>query len=312
MADANLQSGQEPRTRTRSDPRSLTLADMMSIIAGAAVGVALLGTGRFALPVAPYLPPLPLWFPILLLCSWCLLTLGASTSFAVIGRQMAFRRPAFAAEWLSILLALSLFKETVPSVDGLVNRWFPYPWVSTAFGQCEWILAGAGLFVALLGILVLAWGHRVCAPWAKTVLLAASLFLLLWLPLEVLARDGSVLFPAPPERAPRWIIALATEIRVSIGRLPTGLVYAIPAVATLLQWKARGAAGRKWTEWPGPVVALLLGLFYLVSLYVLRGEWPPDRLYAERAIVPVGILGLALLGWFLVNRLGPSWSKWFA
>ena len=37
---------------------------------------------------------------------WSLLALGLATALAVLGRQMAYRRPARPAEWLAVLIAL--------------------------------------------------------------------------------------------------------------------------------------------------------------------------------------------------------------
>jgi hypothetical protein len=303
MPEERLQPPREPRTGNRPEPRSLTLADLIWVVAGAAIGMGLFVGGRgLGLPNAPFLPAVALFFMVISLCSWLFFMVGIATSVAVIGRQIVFRRSAFAAEWISIMVALSMLREAVPSVDGIVNRVFPREWVSTSFGRCEWIVAAAGLVVSVAGIVGLFWQRRALSPWSKTLIAAAVVFVLLWCPIEVFAREGAQFFPAPPDTASIWLVALWTEARSSLTLVPLGLVYAVPITAALSEWRARGSQGRIRTEWPGPAVVSVIGLFFLVSLYFLRAEWPPDRVNSERIVVPIWIAALRSLSRFIVQR----------
>jgi hypothetical protein len=284
---------------------------MMAIVAGAAICMGLfVGGGGLGLWVGPVFPAMALWLVGIALCQWLLFMAAMATSVAVIERQMAFHRSAYAAEWISIVIALSTLKEWLLPVDGFVNQVFPREWVLTSFGRCEWIVAAAGLLVSVAGIVVLRWRRRALPRWSKTLIVAVALLVLLWGPIEVMAREGSQLFPAPPDTAPSWLAAHWIEARFWLIRVPLGLVYAIPATAALSQWRARGAQGRIWTERPGPAIALIMGLFLFVSLYFLRAEWPADRINAERLLFPLWIAALWLLSRFIVKRFEETWSRW--
>ncbi len=309
MAESQERTVEDASTETRAEPRWVTLADTMAIVAGFGVAIAV----RPVLNLPP--PSMGIVVPIGYFVVWwsigLLLTTALATAFAVVVRQMMFRRPALPAEWVAVLLGLLVFREALPNLDDLVNRWFPHEWMSRSFGLCRWIVGAVGALVFLLGLAVLGLLCRVLPHTLKTMILAASILALLWGPIQVFSIEVPWLIPSPPvESTPAGIFWAWLEIRKYLGDLPLGLLFGIPATAALMGWRARMAKGRLWTEWPGPGIGLVLILLWLIFLYLLRSEWPRDDLMAERFVVPFWILGVWWLCRLIVHRLGDPWRQW--
>jgi hypothetical protein len=290
------------------EPRSMTLADLLVIVAGVGISFTIPPISGFPPPFIPISPG----FIIAALVDWSLLAAGLTTSLVILVRLMAYRRPARPAEWLAILVALLLVLRTVPDLDTVVNRAFGREWLSNSLGTCRWIVGGIGLAAFLVGIMVLVAMRRVMPHWARTLVLAALALVLLWGPLDVFSREAPWLLPSWTEGRPEWLFWASVEGRRYAAMLPLGLLFGVPARAALARWERRGTRRWIWTEGLGLGTALLLGSLWLGSLYGLRSEWPPDGLNAERAVVPVWIVGVWWLSRAIVRRFGDAWERWLS
>jgi len=281
----------------------MTIADMLAVVAG--VGIAI--TIR---PIAGYVPypQIPVWYLIVVASLWWFpLVLALATSLAVLLRQVNYNRMAHPAEWVAILLGLLVLKTAMPSLDYVVNDGFGSEWLSTAFGLCRWIVSGAGMIVLLAGFVALGVLRRVLPRWLKTLVLATMALAMLWGPIDVFAREAPSFAPSWTGLRTKWFFWVYVESRQYAARLPLGLLFGVPATAAIIQRKRW-----VWTEWIGVGVGSILILLWLVFLYVLRSESPPDDLNAERIVVPVWLLASWWTSRFVVKRFGDGWNRWLA
>jgi hypothetical protein len=309
MAGSQERTLEDVSTDRRIEPRRVTLADTLAIVAGFGVAIALR-------PV-PYLPPpsmgivVPIWFVVIWWSIGLLLTTALATAFAIVVRQLMFRRPARPAEWVAVLLGLMIFREALPNIDDMINQRFSPDWLSRSFGLCRWIVGGIGAVMSLVCLAVLGLLRRMSPHGFKTIILAAAILALLWGPIRVFSMEFPWLIPSPPiESTPAGVFWAWLEIRKYLGLLPLGLLFGIPATAALEDRRARTPRGRLWTEWPGPGISLILVFSWLVYLYLVQSEWPPFDLNAERVVVPFWIAGVWWLCRWIVNRLGDRWQRW--
>jgi hypothetical protein len=288
----------------RPEPRSMILADVMAVVAG--LGIA------FLLPpnsgMLPFMP-IPVWFIVASLVVWSLLALGLATALAVLVRQLTYRRRAHPAEWLAVLSALLLVQRAVPNLDTAVNGIFGPSWTSNSFGLCRWIVGGAAMAAFLLSLAVLGLVRRAIPYWTKTLFLAVFALILLWGPFQALAMEGPWLFPSGSGLQPQWMFWIYGEGLRYVAWLPPGLLFGVPATAALADWRQRGSRRWVWTEWMGIGIVLLLGFLWIGELY-LRSEWPSDRLNAERAVLPVWVLGVWWLSRRAIAHFRNAWSHW--
>jgi hypothetical protein len=288
----------------RPEPRSMILADVMAVVAG--LGIA------FLLPpnsgMLPFMP-IPVWFIVASLVVWSLQVLGLATALAVLVRQLTYRRRAHPAEWLAVLSAMLLVQRAVPNLDTAVNGIFGPSWTSNSYGLCRWIVGGVAMVASLLSLAVLNLVRRVVPYWAKTLLLAVLALLLIWGPFPALSMEGPWLLPSGTGLQPTWLFWMYGEGLRYVAWLPSGLLFGVPATAALAEWSQRSSRRWVWTEWMGIAVVLLLGFLWVGELY-LRSEWPPDRLNAERVVMPVWVLGVWWLSRRAIAHFRNAWGHW--
>jgi len=287
----------------------MTIADMLAVVAG--VGIAI--TCPLS-PLASYLPyaQIPVLSLIIVASIWFSLALALATSLAVVLRQVNYRRMAYPAEWVAILLGLTMLKPALPNLDNVVNQAFRSDWLSTSFGLCRWIVSGAGMIVFLAGFVVLGVLRRVLPHWLKTLVLATMALAMLWGPIDVFSREAPPYAPSWTGLRPKWVYWVYVESRQYAARLPLGLLFGVPVTAAMVQWRGRGSRRWVWTEWIGVGVGSILGLLWLVFLYLLRSESPPDGLNAERIVVPVWLVAIWSSSRFVVKHFGDDWNCWLA
>ena len=174
-------------------------------------------------------------------------------------------------------------------------------------GTWRWLLGGAGLLAALGGLAAgLGRGSR--PTWVRTIVLTAAATAFLWGPASACALEFPSLLPTNPAQPPSRLSWLRIEAARYAAILPLGLIFAIPAAATLADlWSSRRR--RAWTEWAGIAAAVLLAGYGAAGLYAFRAEWPPDGLNAERIVAPLWVAACGWLGRPIVRRLGPAWGR---
>ena len=213
-------------TERRPESRSVTLADCLAMVAG--FGFAFASRQNPPMP----LPSMNIVIPVWVVVAWwsieILLAMALATAVVVLVRQTTFRRPARPAEWVAILLGLLVFREALPNIDDLVNRWLPN-WPDLTFGEGRWIICAIGTVVFLVGLAGLGLMRRALPHGLKTMILVASFLALMWGPSRVFALEGPWLLPSPaieltsPPLFWAWL-----EIRKYLWFLPSGLLFGYP------------------------------------------------------------------------------------
>lgn len=257
------------------EPRGLSLADLLAVIAGISIALAIMPTDvrrlldtsvwqneRSPQPQANLLMAFQLG-------SWLVVVLGVATSLAVAWRLVRYRRFPWAGEWVALLLLL---------VSALVNvkRWVHLP-IRRSYRQIgagrplpEWLMEGTdrlpdfpwalgGVVVCLLGIGLLTLMRR-AHPLFRTCWIVALLIVYVALPAQYGMRTGSIY------QVPLWNRVSWQEFEVlSVPVLtdgPTWLPVAV-GVGFLLRAPRNRSLGRWcWTEWAGPAMLLATLLLY--------------------------------------------------
>jgi hypothetical protein len=307
MLGPNPHEADHAPTGRRIEPTSLTISDLIAIVAGVAIAIA--AWPPFSVP--PMMPgSIPYWFVIGLILYWCVLALETGASLGVLARQALYRRRARPAEWLGMLIALELV--TLPSLDGAVNACFSHQMILSAFGMCRWILAGAALLAICTVLALLAFLGRLLPCWTRTIALAVLALLFLWGPAQVLAQEIHSLLPRLSRFRPEWLFWIVVESRRALGEIPMGLIYGIPVAAIVRDWRTQRERIWLWTEKAAVGVGLAIGLGALGLFYFGRSEWPPDGLRAERIVMPFWLLAVWGLSRWLISRFGPWWNRCLA
>jgi hypothetical protein len=320
----------------RADRGSMTLIDLMALVAGMAVGFTLVsavmamprpmrvvqvGGGAALFHTLSSRPTTPL-----------LLNLAMGAAAVVLSRLARTGDVPRPAEWLAILLALSLVEMAFPrpqldserpegetvAVDfygkGVPNYLYVYDYTR---GSLRGVLGGVAAVVVgvALGLvaLVAALGPRL-TPAFRAILLALAALLVLWGP----CRWVEMVFPAetrfsffptkPPGDFPlrsRWSFDVGNEARAALGRWPRGLLFAIPVVALVGDLWRKGL-WRRWTEWVGMVVALILGGQWLAGELVYR---PAPGLDVMGPAVAGWLVAIGFPAWLIVRFGGPAWER---
>ena len=246
------------------ESRALTVRDWFFVFAG--VGAALLMPGPVVASGFLGISPMQAAFA---LATQVVLAPTFIVTIASLGRQFQYRRAARPAERLALTLVGWQVASAVPNLDTTIqylavvnnmDRVINWP-------VCRWSLAGISL---LLAVVVACLSHSLCgrrSHWLQSLSVIVVVALLFWAPLDMLRRSG----PWPSHAAASTTQALL--IRDAFYCVPHGLVFGVPAIATLLSWCQR-PRGWLWTEWVSAVSALALALLWLVMVAVSAHPGP--------------------------------------
>ncbi len=240
-----------------AESRGPTISDWMAVVVGIAVCLAV--PARTA--GYPYVA-------VLYLLQRLLACVLVGVAFAVIIRQLKFRRKVDPAEWFVLLLATSVVATLIPNVDTTLDA-FHWRWSGTPLTEkwtvWRWSLAGVVTLIAI-GAVILAKRYTLPAC-LRTVLVLTAAVAMFWGPLSVFAAHFNLPRSSPVTAGPSLPDEVFLETRNAIRRLPFGLLFGVAAAATLLTTR-RERSRWPWTCWASAVCALLslCGLF-------LAGTW---------------------------------------
>ncbi len=299
MAEISISPAAVAGPPPRSEPRSMTIADLLALMLG--VGIVLTFCG---------IPPISAQARQSrnLISDIDILT-GLFVPLALVSlqRQFAYRRPARPAEWLAIVFAIFLIHLSLPwwthDIDRLRGRlwaqsWWTWPRLSRAH------LTGVALLSLLAGLVILAGLRNQLPHWTKTILISGLIFVWILIPQEFLYLESPQATFQPvgqgtlQERWLAWSYGAMCQFVVS---LPIGLAYGIPALAALIERRA-GSRPWVWTEWIAAAASLMNALLILGFVYwpPLQG-WTDDEIVALRIATPFWILGVAAVSWLLIR-----------
>ena len=284
----------------REESRSMTLGDVVAMVAG--VGLGLAASPR---PSGPVPPRVMLLFSI----TWGLWALAVMLALVVLTRLIRHRRGASPAEWLAILMAVSgLAYRADWGVDRAVASIFAtFRRSDVSFAPFRWLLAGGASVAIGSGLVGLRLGRRFLPPWVKTVVLAGLAALALWGPVEVIGLQGpDLLTPGGGFLGgDSWI--LCRRICILLAQVPFGLMFGVPLVAAIAERIAR----RPWTWVDWASFALVVASAWLLpSAYPGDFDRPSLAWAAERGIVALWAINVAVLSRWIVVWAAPGWRRW--
>jgi hypothetical protein len=289
------------------ESRSMTIADLIGLVVGFALALAALGPLKDG-------PPNSIFAPGFLIIFW-LISLTALGSLIVsslaLARVIVYRRMPRAVEWLVILVAASLMTVEPLSIDrwmiGASQKIEGFGRLPLSYFGFRWLTGLMIALVVLAGLVLVRLTRSWFPPWLKTLVLAGLAILTIHGPVAVLSAHGADLF-SPSEGFGFGDLALLHRgICVLIAQIPLGLCFGVPVIAMLSE---RIRLRRWfWTDWACFWASVLVGLS-LTLLY--RGEFRSPSLgwLAERALLLVWLVIVALLSHWVLIDFGPAWNRW--
>ncbi len=285
----------------RPEPRSMTAADMMALVAGVGLGIVLQQPVQRFNAGRPY-PDRGV--------SDLVMAAAVAVSVVVIARLIRYGRRARPAEWLAILVAIFHASDRPEwQVDRAINLVLgSFMRADVSFSTLRWAMGGLAAMMILAGLGVLRRERDSLPPWFKTVATAWLAFLAIWGPIQVIGINGPDLlapssgFGAGLGPAVYWMICQ------HLAWVPFGLLFGVPLIAAI-----DGRVRRfpwAWTEWAGSITFLVA---LLVASTLRKGMVGGlSTLSAiEKGLDIAWFLGISLVSRWALIRLRPTWSRLF-
>jgi hypothetical protein len=287
------------------EPRSMTMVDLVTLVAGVALGYAAIASQ----PGLAFMPPA--WVLAVIAISNVFFWMAAASSFVALGRVTAYRRMPRPAEWLAILISVAgLTGRPEFNVDGWVNECFAvFPaWKDRLdFDGWRWLVAGLAGLASLATIGAVRLGRRAFPPWLKTLLLAWSALIAYAGPLWVFGFLGDDLVSPSRGFGVGDLAIFHRQACGLFGQFPTGVFFGIPAMGALLD----RLVGRRWSwvEWSA-AAATPKFIFAPLMLYPWEFATISPAWLAERALLLTWLVAIALTSRWISIRFGPPWRQW--
>lgn len=294
----------------RPEPRSMTAADIMALVAGVGLGIVLHPPKAGALAQPAALGGDPAIARQAFMLSLSVTFAVVAVAVVVIARLIRYDRRARPAEWLAILAAIVLASDRPDwQVDHAINVYFgKFRKANVSFATLRWAMAGLAT-MTILGIFgVIRLESRALPPWVKSLAVAWLAFLTLWGPIRVMGINGPDLlapsggFGGGIGPATYWLTCQ------HLAWVPFGLVFGVPLIAAIDARVRRFPWA--WTDWAG-VTSFLVAL--LVAATLRRGMVPGLSVLSaiEKGLDIAWVFGVSLLSRWILIRSRPAWSRWF-
>jgi hypothetical protein len=329
------------RPREWREPTSITLADLSSLVVGAALVFRLpqlhhptdrIRIGNF---------PMPGWVACLFVIGEVGMKAGLAVTPVIMARRVRYGGLPRPADWLAILFGLALLHEVVRVFEWMKRfaRWYlvdfrsslGYPvsfspheeFLGRVFMVGDRIYSGYDGFpagftpgdeyrlwgwfatVLVLGIsTALGFCWKKMPGWARTGLLSLAAFA--WLAGVTYLLTASLVRASESisERI-RLPSSIVVQMALGVGALPEGLLFGVPILAVLLDLRRRAVRSWAWTEWVGAATALIAPPADVVI------NWYPDLINrtdpvaATRLTVQaLRLVTVVLSSWVIVKSVG--------
>jgi hypothetical protein len=326
----------------RSEPISITLADLSALVFGSALAISLprmhLLTDRITIGNIP----MPGWVAWLFVIGEAAMRVGLAFIPVILARRARYGGLPRPAEWLSILVALALLQEVIQRSGWIeaLARWYivdlrsslgyavSFPVHETVPGGRITVADGYdglpagftagdayrlwGWFATVLLLVVsaaLGFGRKRMPGWAKTGLLSVAA-------LTSLAAASYLLTPGLgrlSQAASKWVglpSSIIVQIAVRVGTIPEGLLFGVPVVAIFIELRMGGKGKWVWTEWIGAATGLLALLTGVIIYGYADLVNRTDPLASTRLTVQIlRLVVVGLSGWVIVKHFGRAGTR---
>jgi hypothetical protein len=337
MDDTNAVRGKTERR----EPVSVTLADLSALVVGSALAFSLpqlhYPTDRITIDKIP----MPVWVTYLFVIAEVAMKCGLALAPVIVARRARYGGLPRPADWLSILVGTALLHEVIQRFEWMKRfaKWyvvdfrpslgFPasflpqerLPGSVTAVGGStgsaydgfpadfipgdEYRLWGGFAMVILLGVsIALAVRWKQMPGWAMTGLLSLAAFT--WLAgVNYLLAFGANLVSQSVAEGITLRPDIVRQVALGVATLPEGLLFGVPVVAMLLEFRSGTTKNWSWTTWVGGAIVLFaLPSGVMIAWYVdlVTGAQP---LAATRLTVQaVRLVAIGLSSWVIAWRVG--------
>ena len=284
----------------RDESNRPTIADALTLIFGFAIFFTIQSQASFvSLPF--YTASIPFWFlAAFFLLSLSLMFCGA-LSIAVARRTFVNNRYPSSGEWLALLVTAATFSQGIPNVDTTISYLWEKFGEFSDFEPLRWQLAGIALVIAISLVLV---ATRIPKRFCLILLVPAALCYF-WGPCTITEQQFGYLFYGLTITEQDGLVYWLVGSSIQMGsRMPLIVVFVVPFVAFIRQWKSAGRRSLRWTELGGAgnfVLIIMVVIVIVTAMYsgVLSTEYVTTALML---VVAVALTGL--LSWFVLKRIG--------
>jgi hypothetical protein len=328
-------------SRERREPTSITLADLSSLVVGAALTFTLPQLHHPTDQVSIGNLPMPGWVACLFVIGEVAMKAGLALTPVIVARRVRYRGLPRPVDWLAILVGLALLHEVVRRLEWMKRfaRWYlvdfrsslgypvyfspheRFPGRGAMVGDLiyygydgfpagftlgdEYRLWGWFATILLVGIsAALGFGWKRMPPWVKTGLLSVAAFT--WLAgVTYLLTPGLVRASEAISEQIRLPSAIAVQAALGVASLPEGLLFGVPIVAVLLDLRRGAVRDWAWTGWVGAATALLALPTGMVIYWYADLINRADPLATTRLTVrALWLVTVGLSSWVIVKRVG--------
>jgi hypothetical protein len=281
MRNETIASRGNQSSGLRDESPRLTLADMLGVVVGFAICVAMPFTFRFGPIGLVGAQKFPLWFIAVLGILWIMQGLAFAISTVVISRTAQFRRQPRSAEWLALMVSVWFLRVNLP---------LPDDFIASDFTVWRWFIGGLALVVSVVSLLFAV--SKAHSGVIRTLLVCLAALIWMWGPCAVLQLEFADLFPGLDRLGDGWTFWFVLSALKFVAVLPLAMLFGIPGVATILARRRDRFQSLVWTEWLGILCATLIGTTLLMLALLDDNHWQTTSWIAERT---VGVLGLAIV-----------------
>jgi hypothetical protein len=322
----------------RREPISITLADLLALVVGAALAVSLPQLHWPSDRITISNVSMPSWVAWLFVIAEAAMKVGLALVPVILARRARYGGLPKPADWLTILVALILLHEVVQRWEwqNRLARWclvdlrirlgyLPHAAYDQSIGGMQgdrpmYVYAGApvdftpgdeyllwGWLAALLSLplsLVLFFRWKTLPGGAKTALLLTVAFTGP-VALNSLGSPGLIRgFEIIAARA-KFSSETAVQLALCVARAPEALLLCVPVVAILVELRRRETTRWVWTKLIGATAAVLAISAWMVIYWYADLVNGRDPLASTRIIVnSLGLVVVALVSWLIVDHAG--------
>jgi hypothetical protein len=316
-------------TMVRREPIAMTLADLSALVLGSALALFVPQMHFPADQITIYNAPMPGWVGWLFVIREVAMKVGLALVPVILARRARYGGLPRLADWLAILVAVALLAETLKRSGWIKRfaRWYLVDFQQrlgcpvffsparnvhgsgvrwpTGFDPWDayriWGWLALVLFVLILVAVAVGW--KKMPSWINTALVSAAAFTWLagvtFVVTEGLVRAFEAIAPRiglPP--------VIGVQIADGVKNLPDGLLFGVPVVAMVLEFRTRTRGKWVWSEWIGAASAVLALLawdaVYWYADFVGRTAPLGSTRLTVRTLLLI-VVGLS--SWFIVEHV---------